>query len=67
MLTDAHAHLCDHVFDDDREQVLKRARDAGVGAIIGVGETLADARTNLALAQSEVADAAMRGDRAFPC
>ena len=51
MLMDTHAHLCDHVFNDDRDLVLKRARDAGVGAIIAVGETLADARTNLDLAQ----------------
>jgi TatD DNase family protein len=50
-LTDAHAHLGDPVFDADREAVLERARQAGVVAIVMVGETLADARRNLELAE----------------
>lgn len=50
MLTDTHAHLCDPVFDEDRSAVLERARRAGIGAVIAVGETLADARRNLELA-----------------
>jgi TatD DNase family protein len=40
---DVHAHLADPVFDPDREVVLERAREAGVVAILCVGETLADA------------------------
>ena len=50
-LVDAHAHICDLGFDKDRAEVLARARKAGVGAIIAVGENLADARKNLELAQ----------------
>jgi TatD DNase family protein len=50
-LTDAHAHLGDPGFDADRDAVLERARAAGVGAIVVVGETLADARRNLELAE----------------
>ncbi len=50
MLTDTHAHLCDPVFDPDRDEVLKRATAAGVGAVILVGEDLKDARRNLELA-----------------
>jgi TatD DNase family protein len=50
-LTDAHAHLGDPVFDADRDAVIERARAAGVGAIVAVGETLADARRNLELAE----------------
>ena len=50
-LIDTHAHICDPGFDRDREQVLARARDAGVDAIIAVGEDLDDARKNLALAE----------------
>ncbi|HVS66765.1 MAG TPA: TatD family hydrolase [Thermoanaerobaculia bacterium] len=50
-LTDAHAHLGDPVFDADREQVLARAREAGVAAVVVVGETLEDARRNLELAE----------------
>jgi TatD DNase family protein len=49
-LVDTHAHLCDRVFDQDRQEVIMRAREAGVGAIVIVGETLEDARRNLALA-----------------
>ena len=49
-LVDTHAHLCDPRFDDDRDAVLARARNAGVGAVIAVGEDLADARRNLELA-----------------
>ena len=50
-LIDVHAHLCDPVFDRDREEVLERARRAGVAAVVAVGENLADARKNLALAR----------------
>jgi TatD DNase family protein len=49
-LVDAHAHICDEVFDADRASVLDRARSSGVGAIVAVGETLTDARRNLDLA-----------------
>lgn len=48
-LVDAHAHLGDAVFDADRADVLDRAREAGVKAVVSVGETLADAERNLQL------------------
>ena len=51
MLIDTHAHLCDPVFDADRETVLDRAEAAGVSGIIAVGENLDDARKNLELAR----------------
>jgi TatD DNase family protein len=51
-LVDAHAHLCDPAFDADRDDVLERARAAGVAAIVAVGEDLADARRNLELARA---------------
>jgi TatD DNase family protein len=50
MLVDTHTHLCDPVFDPDRAEVLQRAADAGVGAIILVGEDLTDAQRNVELA-----------------
>ncbi|MBI5556399.1 MAG: TatD family hydrolase [Deltaproteobacteria bacterium] len=49
-LTDTHAHLCDQAFDQDRREVISRAQKAGVKTIVLVGETLEDARRNLALA-----------------
>jgi TatD DNase family protein len=51
MIIDVHAHLCDSAFDQDRDAVLARARDAGVKAVITVGEDLDDARKNLDLAK----------------
>lgn len=50
-LVDAHAHICDPAFDEDRDEVLARARLVGVAAIVAVGEDLADARRNLELAR----------------
>ncbi len=49
-LTDCHAHLCAAAFSADLDDVLTRARDAGVEAVVAVGETLADAERNLELA-----------------
>jgi TatD DNase family protein len=50
VIVDTHAHLCDPVFDGDRESVLSRARAAGVAAVVAVSETLTDARRTLELA-----------------
>ena len=50
-LTDCHAHLCDGSFEPDLEEVLGRARDAGVEGAVAVGETRADAERNLELAE----------------
>ncbi len=49
-LVDAHAHLADPSFDADREDVLARARAAGVARVVTVGETVEDARRILELA-----------------
>lgn len=52
MLTDTHTHLGDPVFDDDRAEVLERARAAGVGAVVVVSETLDEVERNLELAEN---------------
>jgi len=49
-IVDTHTHICDSSFDADRSEVLDRAADVGVGAIIAVGENIADARRNIELA-----------------
>jgi TatD DNase family protein len=49
-LVDTHAHMCDPVFDPDRDWILENARLAGISGVIAVGETLADAEKNLRLA-----------------
>ena len=50
-LMDTHVHLCDPAFADDLQDVLQRAKDCGIKALLAVGENLADARTNLKLAE----------------
>ena len=51
MLIDSHAHLEMKEFDSDREEVIKRAGEAGVDFIITVGTNLALSRKAVALAQ----------------
>jgi len=51
LLTDTHTHICDAVFDADRAEVLARAEQSGIRAIIAVGEDLADGQKNLFLAR----------------
>jgi TatD DNase family protein len=49
-IVDTHAHIGDASFDADRGEVLQKASDAGVAAVIAVGENMDDARRNLELA-----------------
>lgn len=49
-IVDTHAHLDDPAFDADRDAVLARAREAGVGAIVNVGYDEARWASTLALA-----------------
>jgi TatD DNase family protein len=37
MFVDSHAHLEGHRYDNDREQVIARAREAGVDTIVAIG------------------------------
>jgi TatD DNase family protein len=41
---DTHCHLQDRAFEEDREEVVERAREAGVAAMVTVGVDLADSR-----------------------
>lgn len=41
MLVDAHCHLGDGAFDADRDAVLRRAAEAGVGHIVVIGASVA--------------------------
>jgi TatD DNase family protein len=41
---DSHVHLADPAFDGDREEVVERARSAGAGALVCIGESLDAAR-----------------------
>lgn len=51
-IVDVHAHLCDPLFNRDRAEVLKKARAAGIIAIVSVSENLSDAERNIELAKA---------------
>jgi TatD DNase family protein len=50
-LVDSHAHLDFDQFDQDRGAVIKRARQAGLVAIVNVGASLDSSRAAVALAE----------------
>lgn len=51
-LVDTHAHLDNHRFDADRQQVVARAREAGVAQIINVGANLVSSQAAVQLARA---------------
>ena len=51
MITDTHAHVFWKTFDEDREQVLERARQAGVERMVIVGTDLESSRQSFALCE----------------
>jgi TatD DNase family protein len=53
MITDSHAHVYYDRYDDDRDQVLARARAAGVERMIVVGTDVASSRAAFELAARE--------------
>jgi TatD DNase family protein len=50
-LIDSHAHLADVAFDSDRDDVLRRARAAGLEGIICIGESMSAATRARSIAQ----------------
>jgi len=53
MIVDSHAHVSGSRFDEDRDEVLARARAAGVVGIVDVGCDLASSLVSLELARRE--------------
>ncbi|MEX2043659.1 MAG: TatD family hydrolase [Patescibacteria group bacterium] len=51
-LVDTHAHLDFNQFDEDRDQVLARAMDAGVTRLINVGTSLGASERSVELAEA---------------
>ncbi len=50
---DSHAHLADPAFDQDRDEVIARAREAGAVSVVCIGESLASAARARAVALRE--------------
>ena len=61
MLVDTHCHLTDAAFDADRDAVLSRAREAGVGHVIAIGETPESAQRAAVLAHARPGVSATAG------
>ncbi|MHB8148305.1 MAG: TatD family hydrolase, partial [Vulcanimicrobiaceae bacterium] len=51
-MIDSHAHIHDKQFDEDRDAVVARAREAGLATIVTVGCDLADSARALAAARA---------------
>lgn len=51
MLVDSHCHLTDRAFEGEREEVVHRAVEAGVGALVTIASTLEDGWEALSLAE----------------
>ena len=50
-LVDTHCHLGDAAFDSDRDAVLTRAKGAGIGHVVAIGESLAGSERAVAFAR----------------
>ena len=51
MIFDTHAHYDDKRFNEDRDAVLQKVRDAGVGLILNAGSSMKSSERSVALAQ----------------
>jgi TatD DNase family protein len=52
MLVDSHCHLNDRKFDKDRDDVIRRARDAGVTGMVCIGYDMESSRRAVDIANS---------------
>ena len=60
MWVDSHAHLAEEDYDSDRNEVIQRAKDAGIGKILLIGCGIAGAKRALSVALTdEIFDAAV--------
>lgn len=50
-MIDTHCHVHDRAFDADRDEVIECAREAGVRAMVTIGEDIADSRRAIETAQ----------------
>ena len=51
LLVDTHAHIDTDRFDDDREEMLARAKSAGLAAIINMGDSVESSARSVAMAK----------------
>lgn len=51
MIIDTHAHYDDEVFSEDREEVFRQIKDAGVGLLVNIGSSIDSARESVRLSR----------------
>lgn len=51
MLIDTHCHLDFPEFEQDRQEVIRRARDSGIGYIVNIGSSITGSRKSVELAE----------------
>jgi len=51
MLTDTHCHLDFKDFEDDRDDVIRRSREQGIGFIVNVGSSMEGTRRSIEIAE----------------
>ncbi len=52
MIYETHTHFDDKAFDEDRDEAIKKAMDAGVGRFVNVGASMESSRTSMELAHT---------------
>lgn len=50
-LYDTHAHLDDDMFDNDRESVIEKIKNKGIGLVNNIGASMESSRASIALAE----------------
>jgi Tat protein secretion system quality control protein TatD with DNase activity len=53
-LFDTHAHLDDESYDEDRDEVIQRARQRGIRHIVNIGFDLASSRESINLQKAMI-------------
>lgn len=51
MIFETHAHYDDEAFDPDREELLGKLPEAGIGTVVNIGASISSTKTTLALAE----------------
>lgn len=51
MIFESHAHYDDDAFDEDREELLSKLQENGIGSVVNISSSLSSVRTTVALAR----------------
>ena len=54
MLIDSHAHLDDEAFNEDREELMGKFKEAGIEYIVNIAAGLSSIKSSIALAEKYI-------------